>query len=203
MKKLIVSMWIVFATVWYVNAGNIEWVEAVNFMKNNNLSSIANSVEQYMPLSTVKREAASKFFDAFAEKKFNRTADTTKLCAFSDVNEANPVFVPYIKKACELGIINGVDGKALPKATLTKLQFITMLARVVKNNSNLTPVEAFNILKADGITNEATLANTQKLVSRIEVAILFKRAVTKYIPTNKNNNEGYDEAINIINELMK
>jgi len=35
---------------------------------------------------------------------------------------------------------------------------------MVKNNSNLTSVEAFNILKAGGITNEVTLVNTQKLV---------------------------------------
>jgi len=62
-----------------------EWVEAVNFMKEYGLSSKANSVEEYEPLATVKREAAAKFFVNYAKKVFNKQADTTKACTFSDL----------------------------------------------------------------------------------------------------------------------
>jgi len=172
-----------------------EWVEAVQFMKEEGLSSTANSVEEYMPLATVKREAAAKFFVNFAKKEFGRTADTTKECVFADINEANPVFVPYIIEACQMGILKGVNGKFLPKATLTKLQFLTVLARIVKNDPSIEPAQAFNLLKADGITKEATLADTVRPVTRIELAILFKRAVEKYVKTQEENNtqEGGNE----------
>ena len=177
-----------------VNAAytNPEWVEAVNFMKTEGLSSVANSVDEYMPLATVKREAAAKFFTAFAEKEFGKTADTTKVCNFADINEANPVFVPYITKACQMGIIKGANGKFMPKATLTKLQFLTILARIVKDNPNLEPAAAFAALKADGITKEASLADTVRPVSRIELAILFKRAVEKYAQQDSNDNGDSD-----------
>jgi len=166
---------------------NPEWVEAVNFMKTEGLSSVANSVEEYMPLATVTREQAAKFFVAFAEKEFGKTPDTTVVCNFTDINKANPVFVPYITKACQMGIIKGVNGKFLPKQPLMKHQFLTILARIVKNNPNLQPEEAFNLLKADGITKEATFADTVRPVSRIELAILFKRAVEKYAQTQETN----------------
>ena len=177
-----------------VNAAytNPEWAQAVNFMKTEGLSSVANSVDQYLPLATVKREAAAKFFTAFAEKEFGRTADTTKVCNFSDINEANPVFVPYITKACQMGIIKGANGKAMPKATLTKLQFLTILARIVKNNPNLEPVAAFNTMKAEGVTKAASLADTVRPVSRIELAILFQRAVAKYAKQDSNDNSDAD-----------
>ena len=73
-----------------VSAANVnpEWVEAVNFMKTEGLSSVASSVEAYMPLATVTREQAAKFFVAFAEKEFGKTADTTLSCTFADINKA-------------------------------------------------------------------------------------------------------------------
>ena len=207
-KKLIASVTAVamiatqaMTSIATVHAANVnpEWVEAVNFMKTEGLSSVANSVEEYMPLATVKREAAAKFFTAFAEKEFGRTADTTVVCNFADINDANPVFVPYITKACQMGIIHGVNGKFLPKATLTKLQFLTILARIVKNNPNLQPADAFAALKADGITKEANLADTARPVSRIELAMLFQRAVNTYAD---NGDNGDDDLGNVIGDII-
>ena len=53
-----------------VSAANVnpEWEAAVNFMNEQGLSSVAGSVEQYMPLVTVTREQAAKFFVDFAKK---------------------------------------------------------------------------------------------------------------------------------------
>ena len=156
-------------------AANSSWTDAVNFMKTQGLSSTANSVAEYAPMATVKREAASKFFVAFAKKEFGTTTDTTKVCNFSDINEANSVFVPSIIEACQMGILKGANGKFMPKATLTKLQFLTVLARIVKNDSSIQPADAFNNLKAEGITNADSLSATVRPVSRIELAMLFKR----------------------------
>ena len=111
-------------------------------------------------------------------------ADTTKVCNFSDISKANSVFVPYIIESCQMGILHGVNGKFLPKANLTKLQFLTVLARIVKHNPSIQPVEAFNILKADGITKAPSLAATVRPVSRIELAMLFQRSVKSFANVN-------------------
>jgi len=157
-----------------------EWVKAVQFMKENGLSSTANSVEEFQPLATVKREAAAKFFVNFAKKFFNKKPDTTKVCTFSDINEAQAWAVPYIIEACQMGLLKGTNGKFLPKQDLTKLQFLTVLARLVKNNPNIEPVQAFNLMKQEGITKAASIQDTVRPVTRIELAILFMRAAEKY-----------------------
>ena len=157
-----------------------EWNTAVQFMKDNGLSSTANSVSEYQPLATVSREAAAKFFVNFAKKFFNKQADTTKVCTFSDINEAQSWAVPYIIEACQMGLLNGADGKFMPKAQLTKLQFLTVLARLTKNNPSIQPTQAFNLMKQEGVTKAATLADTVRPVTRIELAILFQRAADKY-----------------------
>jgi hypothetical protein len=174
---------------------NPVWESAVSFMKNEGLSSVANSVEEYMPLATVTREQAAKFFVAFAEKEFNKTADTTKVCKFADEFKANPVFKPYIKKACQMGIIKGVDGKFLPKQSLKKHQFLTILARIVKNDPSLNPRAAFALMKSDGITKEGSYEDTVRPVSRIVLAMLFKRAVEKY--AQKDNGQQDDSGSDI------
>jgi hypothetical protein len=91
-----------------------EWQEAVNFMKDHNLSSTADSVEQYVPLATVKREAAAKFFVNFAKNEFGKTVDATKVCNFTDLNEAQSWAVPFIVEACQMGLLKGSDGKFMP-----------------------------------------------------------------------------------------
>jgi len=170
-----------------------EWVKAVEFMKENGLSSTANSVDQYQPLATVKREAAAKFFVNFAKKFFNKTADTTKVCTFADINEAQAWAVPYIIEACQMGLLKGSNGKFLPKADLTKLQFLTVLARLVKNNPNIEPVQAFNLMKQEGVTKAADIKDTVRPVTRIEIAILFMRAADKYAQTaQQSSNENND-----------
>ena len=160
-----------------------EWVEAVKFMKENGLSSTADSVEEYQPLATVKREAAAKFFVKFAKKFFNKKPDPTKVCVFSDINEAQSWAVPYIIEACQMGLMKGSNGKFLPKQDLTKLQFLTVLARLVKNNPNIEPVQAFNLMKQEGVTKAASIQDTVRPVTRIELAILFMRAAKKYAQT--------------------
>jgi hypothetical protein len=157
-----------------------EWIDAVRFMKENGLSSTANSVEEYQPLATVRREAAAKFFVNFAKKFFNKQVDPTRNCNFSDINEAQRWAVPYIIEACQMGLLKGVNGKFLPKQQLTKLQFLTVLARLVKNNPSIEPVQAFNIMRAEGVTRAASIQDTVRPVTRIELAILFMRAAAKY-----------------------
>ena len=157
-----------------------EWVEAVNFMKEYGLSSTANSVEQYEPLATVKREAAAKFFVNYAKKVFNKQADTTKTCAFDDISEAQTWAIPYIVEACQMGLLKGANGKFLPKQELTKFQFLTVLARLVKNDPSIEPMQAFDLMKQEGVTKEVSFQDTVRPLTRIELAILLKRATAKY-----------------------
>jgi len=60
------------------------------------------------------------------------------------------------------------------------MQFLTVLGRMVKDNPNLGPIESFFYLKKDGITNEPSYKNTVRPITRIELALLFKRAFEKY-----------------------
>ena len=99
-------------------------------------------------------------------------------------------------------IIKGSNGYFMPKATLTKLQFLTILARIVKQDSSLEPASAFAILKADGITNASSLQDIVRAVSRIELAILFQRAVEKYKNWNNDGNDEDKEITEIINGLF-
>lgn len=191
------------AMTWMVAAAtpvavNATWESAVNFMKVEGLSSTANSVNEYDPMGLVRREAASKLFTNFAAKKFGTTADETKVCSFSDLYEAQSWATPYILKSCQMGIFKGSDGKFMPKATLTKLQFLTVLARIVKKDSTIEPAGAFNALKNDGITMEATLADTVKPVNRIELAMLFQRAVAKYASNSSSTSDNDSKDISDI-----
>ena len=179
-----------------------EWVEAVNFMKTNGLSSTANSVAQYQPLATVKREAAAKFFVNFAKKFFNKKPDTTKVCTFSDINKAQSWAVPYIIEACQMGLLKGVNGKFLPKQDLTKLQFLTVLARLVKNNPSIEPVQAFNLMKQEGVTKAASIQDTVRPVTRIEIAILFMRAAKKYAQQPQQNANQNADISSILGSIL-
>lgn len=185
-------------------AVNASWESAVNFMKVEGLSSTANSVSEYDPMGSVRREAAAKLFANFAEKKFGVKTDTTKVCSFSDLYEAQSWAKEYILKACQMGLLKGQNGKFMPKERLTKLQFLTVLARIVKKDSSIEPAGAFNAMKADGITREATLSDTVKPVNRIELAMLFQRAVGKYSSTTTTGGEdsGNDIA-GIIKDILK
>jgi len=72
---------------------------------------------------------------------------------------------------------------------------LTVLARLVKNDASIEPQTAFNLMKQDGITKAADVAETVRPVSRIELAILFKRAVEKYAqaqPTEETTEETTD-----------
>ena len=180
-----------------------EWVKAVNFMAENGLSSTANSVEEYQPLATVKREAAAKFFVNFAKKFFNKQADTTKVCQFDDINEAQSWAVPYIVEACQMGLLKGADGKFMPKAELTKLQFLTVLARMAKNNPSIEPTQAFNLMKEEGVTKAASIKDTVRPVTRIELAILFMRAADKYAqPAQEQGNTNTQEQAGDIGSIL-
>jgi len=181
---------------------NSAWTDAVNFMKAQGLSSTANSVADYNPMATVKREAAAKFFVAFAKKEFGTKADSTKNCNFSDINEANSVFVPSIIEACQMGILRGANGKFMPKATLTKLQFLTVLARITKKDSSIEPAGAFTALKSEGITKADSLASTVRPVSRIELAMLFKRGTEKYAISNSDTTGSDDTSGSDIGSVL-
>ena len=168
---------------------NEEIAAAVNFMKTEGLSSVANSVEQFKPYDSVYRQTAAKFFVEFAKKEFNKKADATKVCTFKDLDKAaTDEFRKYIKEACQMWLMHGDKGYFYPTRKITKLSFLTVLARIVKNNPKIEPVDAFNIMKAEWITKVNSIKDVIKPISRWELAVLFRRAVEKYATAQKEDN---------------
>ena len=177
-------------------ASNPEWEAAVQFMKEKGLSSTANSVSEYDPMGTVKREAAAKLFTNLAKNVFGMTPDVTKNCSFVDLNEAREEFRSYIIESCQLWIFKGTeDGYFLPKQVLKKHQFLTVLARIIKNDPTIEPEQAFNMLKEEWITKEGSYADTIRNVSRIELAMLFQRATEKYAEDTTADDDTTDDEL--------
>ena len=203
-KKLaLITAWLFIANMfWQTLAINVhypdEWMEAVNFMKENWLSSTANSVSEYEPLATVKRESASKFLYNYAKNLFNKDyVKSVKDCKFNDLYDAQRWAVVYIIKSCRLWLLKWENWNFLPKQEFTKAQLLTVLARIYKNDPSLSIQDAFDVMKEYWITKENNLSDTFRPITRIELALLFKRAYNKY---KEIENE---LAIDSYNEMLK
>lgn len=175
---------------------NQEWFEAVEFMREYNLSSTATSLNEYQPFADVKREAAAKLFVNLAKNIFQLKPDNSKKCEFKDINKASSFFQSYIIQACKYWLLKWTkDGYFLPKQQLKKHQFLTVLARMIKNNPSIEPKNAFSILKQEWITKENSFNSTVRKLSRIELALLFKRISYKYKNKKVKNSSFFKDPI--------
>ncbi len=89
------------------------------------------------------RSNAAKMITNFVMNVMDRKPDTTKQCAFTDMANQSAEMQKYAVLACQLGLmgLNG-DGSVAerfdPTNLVTKVQFVTILSRLIyseKNNS--------------------------------------------------------------------
>jgi hypothetical protein len=125
------------------------------------------------------REEASKFFGVFAQNEFQKIENTDTPCSFTDIFSADPTLSGNIQTACKLGLFKGVDGKFMPKSTLTNAEAITVLMRVVVG---LLPEPSrsfsFNyIMKAQEIGLIGTITPEANITRGAAAILLYKAAI--------------------------
>ena len=156
-----------------------EFDKALAWMNENGLTKY-NTVDSYRPFDSLTREQAAKFYSEFAKKVLGKTADTTKDCTFTDIDQADATLKDSIIESCQLGLFKGSNGKFMPKSILTKAQALAVLVRAVDGMKDET-VEPwyknyFEKAKELGLTRETNIAALEKNVNRYEAALLISRS---------------------------
>lgn len=140
--------------------------------------TVFNSIEKFQPYDIVSRAEMAKFITVFS-LVMGRKWEANPSCNFKDILQAPRGLVPYILSACNMDLLNGANGFALPNKPLTKAEAITVIIRVLRNdlttNANPWYKNYYNVARAYGITNDS-MDNMGRHVNRKEIAIMLWRA---------------------------
>ena len=78
----------------------------------------------------ITRQAMAKMIVNFSKNFSQRTLDESKSCTFID-NDITDDLVPYVKQACQLGLMGQNTNVFKPRDSVTKAQFAAMLSRSI------------------------------------------------------------------------
>jgi hypothetical protein len=78
----------------------------------------------------ITRQAAAKMIVKFSINALGRTPDFSKSCTFNDGNIVEDL-IPYVQKACQLGLMGQNATSFNPYGNLTMAQFGTILSRLL------------------------------------------------------------------------
>ncbi|MBQ7616599.1 hypothetical protein IJS64_01035 [bacterium] len=78
----------------------------------------------------ITRQAMAKMIVNFSKNFSQRTLDESKSCTFID-NDITDDLVPYVKQACQLGLMGQNTNIFKPRDSVTKAQFAAMLSRSI------------------------------------------------------------------------
>lgn len=159
-----------------------EFLLALQFLRTYDLTKFENG-DTYMPLENLTREQAAKMISNFAVNTMCKVPDTTRNCTFTDTANADVSLKPYITTICQLGIMQGSNGKFRPFDRMSKAEVLTVLVRLLYGNMSeaVTPRyknyydKAFQV----GLTVESVMSRVERNVSRYEMALLLYRTFLK------------------------
>ena len=124
------------------------------------------------------RQAMAKMIVVFAEDMLNMKPDTAKACKFSDIDN-NSDLAPYIKEACQLGIMGQNTEKFSPTEIVSRAQFGTILSRALwwntYNTENPYYKNHLQHLKEKGIMTKIENPESKE-EKRWNVMIMLQRA---------------------------
>lgn len=148
----------------------------------------------------LNREQAAKILVKFAEAFKFVGMTTTTSCTFDDISEADASLTTYIQQACQLGIMQGSNGKFTPKTTISKAQFIAAMIRLFEGkrlDESKTPrwTQYFETAENMGIVSPADSITFDNVITRYEVALSLYRFKVKYQITQNLNSETIDNQI--------
>jgi len=169
-----------------------ELQEAIRWMNDNGLS-IHKTIPTYQPFEILNREQAAKLLSIFAEIFGFTTKNTTHNCTFQDIKTAESSLVPYIEKACQLGIMQWSQWFFSPKNNINKSEFVASIIRLFegkKLDETKTPRRKNYFEKAQelGMIGPADAITFDNPITRYEVALFLYRFKIKFqILQNINN----------------
>lgn len=104
--------------------------KAITWMYDNWMTRY-NEPVSFMASNPINREQAAKFFGVLAETIYEKTADETNNCQFSDLMSADSTLQENIVQACQMWLFQWYNGKYDPKKNLTNSQALAVLSRIV------------------------------------------------------------------------
>ncbi len=158
---------------------DVEFDSAIQRWFENEMTQYSNQ-NDYRPFDTLTREQGAKMFSVFAMKNLCIVPDTTLVCDFKDINDADPTLKTFLTTSCQLGLFQGFEGKFMPQAPLTKAQALTVLSRAMdgKQDETQNPRRSIYFEKArqHNLTKETDVRNLDKKISRYEALLIQYRA---------------------------
>ena len=195
-----VLSWVDFWTTTSLSILNSpEVVEAINWMRDNWLTS-AKDTTSYLPFQYLTREQAAKMFLQFAKAlDYNTPLDENPSCDFTDLKDANPDLVSSIQGVCKLWIMQWGNWIFAPNAVMTKSQFVAMLIRLYewkRLDETTNPWWANYFIKAGElwILDKSDISSFEWPLTRYEAALLFyrfqlKQTINSWLNTENLKNE--------------
>ena len=195
-----VLSWVDFWTTTSLSILNSpEVVEAINWMRDNWLTS-AKDTTSYLPFQYLTREQAAKMFFQFAQAlDYTTPLEENPSCDFTDLKEANPDLVSSIQGVCKLWIMQWGNWIFAPNAVMTKSQFVAMLIRLYewkRLDETTNPWWANYFIKAGElwILDKSDISSFEGPLTRYEAALLFyrfqlKQAINSWLNTENLKNE--------------
>ena len=156
-----------------------EYLEAVTWMYSEQMTKYINPIA-FQPESLVTREQAAKFFVQYATKIAFKTIDTTRYCAFDDLESADPTLKNDILQSCLLYLFKGTQWQFFPKELLTKAQVLTVLLRITESQPldeswNPRWLKPYEIAYAKQYTKVTDVMALDQPITRYELALLLWR----------------------------
>jgi hypothetical protein len=187
MKKIVllflasfVVCWSVFAQTWdEAVLADGEYIQAVSWMYEQQMTKYLDPIA-FRPADLLSRQEAAKFFVGYATKIALKTIDTSRYCAFSDLEDADPTLKNDILQSCLLRLFKGNQGNFMPFEMVTKAQAITVLLRATETeplDESGTPrwLRAYELAKEKQYTKETDVYALDRPVTRYELALLLWR----------------------------
>lgn len=155
---------------------------AYDWAVENNITAVTDGLDSFKgAVPFLGRQNWAKYIVEFAKKYYpDVTADTSKVCNFSDLNLAlNDVIRDYIVEACQMNLMNGYAGTDLfgTRDLMTRGQIFVTIFKLMNGGtvptSNPFRASSFSALNDAGI---ATVDNGAANIAGIDAMIMLMRA---------------------------
>lgn len=178
MKKYLIGIWILFASVFafgFSYDAELEW--AYNYAYNVGITTMT-PIENANMNGKLIRAHMAKMMSNYATEILELTPDTSKVCDFDDIQDQNEELKWFIIQSCQLWLMwVGIDSFD-PEWTVTRAQFGTVLSRAIywEINNWWEPyyINHLNALKSDWIMNKIDNPSMNEI--RWYVMLMMKRA---------------------------
>lgn len=171
-----------------------EYADAVAWL--NQIWAVGSSdIHEFMPNDEFTRQDAAKYYSVFALSQ-GKQKDTTKDCKFNDLDWVDADMQEYILDACQLGLFKWSNWNFKPNDTMTKVEAITVLVRLVDGMKDETTDpwwKNYFITAQDlWITKETDVYAIDRKLTRYEIALMLYRNSDKLVSWTESWTEDVD-----------